>query len=354
MRIFIPRISWIGNWGNYLKSAFGQNNIDIITNKKEFSLNPIIHTFKLQQISKIKIWEEQFCLRNYNEHVLNECIAAKPDVFIVMNESRLYPTTINSIKEKCKCMMVCILADNPWDSSRYIADFPHSLKFFDIIFTGEPTYNINIQRVAPKAKIFLNFGGFDPDYFYPVNEQKLTKAEIEHFKCDVSFTGTSYGPKAEGAYRSDILSYLTDFNLKIWGDSDWPYRFKYLPSLASSYKGERLSYDNLRKLYHLSIINLNIPNPQVYTGFQPRVFEIAACKGFQIADHRSLLREIFSEDELVTFQTIDELREKILFYKNNDLERNRISENLYNKVIKNFTWTAWAEKIMKVILEHGN
>jgi spore maturation protein CgeB len=349
MKIFIPKISWIGNYNQYIQNAFKVNSAEVVTNSNELKSNRLIHLFKLQQITKIRTYEMHYYIKKYNEKVLQECIASKPDIFIIFNECQLIPNTIKAIKEHCRCIMVSIIGDDPWDSIRWNTDFPHSLKYYDIIFNAEPVWNINIKNVAPKAKIYWHYGGFDPEVYFPVDKMVINSAEIENLSCDVSFTGSSYGHKAEGAYRSDILSYLTDFNLKIWGDDDWPYRFKYLPQLKNSYRGTRLSHEKLRKLYTLSKINLNLPAPQIVTSFQPRVFEIAAVKGFQIADNRPLLKKIFSEEELITFDTIDELREKINYYLNHEKERKKIVEKLYKKVAENYTWKKWAEKIINTI-----
>jgi len=349
MKIFLPKISWIGNFDHYFKSAFEGNSIEVVTNNSEFKLNKLIHLFKMQQITKIRTLEMMHYLKKYNKQVLQECLACKPDIFIVFNESRLFPDTIKAIKEQCKCLMVCIIGDDPWDSVRWSADFPHSLKYFEIIFNAEPIWNNNIKKAAPKAKIYWHYGGFDPKTYFPVDEKTISLADTERLSCDISFTGSSYGAKAEGAYRSDILSYLKDFDLKIWGDDNWPYRFKYLPQLKEKYQGTRLPYKDLRKLYTLSKICLNLPAPQLFTTFQPRVFEIAAVKGFQIADNRPLLHKLFTEEELVTFDTIDELVEKINYYLQHENEKKEIAEKLYKKVTENYTWKHWARRIVDTI-----
>ena len=349
MKVFIPMISWVGNFDRYIKSAFAENGAEVSTNKNEFKLNKLMNILKLRQITKLRTLELQYYLKDYNKRVLEDCVANRPDIFLIFNESKLNPHTIKAIKERCKCLMVCILGDDPWDSVRYKADFPHSLKYYDYIFSGDPIWDINIKKVAPNAKIFWHFDGYDPEFYYKIDKNEISDIDRKNFSCEISFTGSSYGTKAEGAYRSDILGNVTEFDLKIWGDDDWPYRFKYLPQLRQKYKGDRLPYDELRILYTLSKINLNLPAPQLYTAFQPRVFEIAAVKGFQIADYRPLLRKLFTEKELVTFDTIGELKEKIKYYLDNNTARMEITDRLHKKVIENYTWKHWAQRILSII-----
>lgn len=209
-------------------------------------------------------------------------------------------------------------------------------------------------RLPPNQKYFGSLEDLTPEYYHVVDNKLLSLDDIKKYSCDLSFTGSSYGNKAEGAYRADILSYLTDYDLKIWGDDNWPYRFQYLPELKNKYQGTRLSYENLRKLYTLSKINMNLPAPQVVTSFQSRVFEIAACKGFQIVDYRPLIDKVFNDDELVTFKTIGELKEKANYYLSHETERMAISEKLYKKVTEKYTWKNWARQILDTIAHPEN
>ena len=79
-------------------------------------------------------------------------------------------------------------------------------------------------------------------------------------------------------------------------------------------------------------------SPQILTAFQPRVFEIAAAKCFQIIDYREDLMLCYNEDEMVTFKTIPELKEKINYFLKNPSEREKIAEKMYLKTIHKHTW----------------
>lgn len=348
MRVFIPQINWIGNLNKYLTAGLEGDKIEVGTNENYSKRNWFIRATRLYHIGRLNQWEYKNYLNKYNEVLLRDCLAFKPDVFLVFNECRVQTEVIKNIKIKTGARMVLVLGDDPWDSSRF-RELPHSLRYFDIIFNAEPSWNVNLKNVAPRSKIFFTLGGFDKEFYHPIKADSLSTEDKKRFACDVSFTGTSYGEKAEGAYRSEILSYLTDFNLKIFGDNNWPYRFRFLPELSDKYKGSRLSYSDLRKLYTLSNVNLNLPNPQAIESFQSRIFEIAAVKGFQITDNRPLVREFFAEKEVVTFDNIDELRDKLQFYLTNEKDRKEITHNLYQKIIDKYTWKNWAATTLKMI-----
>jgi spore maturation protein CgeB len=203
--------------------------------------------------------------------------------------------------------------------------------------------------MAPDSRIEHTLGAFSPEIFRPISFEEISNDDKEIFECDISFTGSAYGEQAEGNYRAGILGSLGEFNVKIWGDMGWRYREKYYPSLGPAYRGNRLSYEQLLKLFRLSKINLNMPSPQILTAFQPRVFEIAAAKGFQIIDFREELLKCYNEDEMVTFATIPELKEKIRYYLINPSERDKIAEKMYLKTIGRHTWHNRIHEYMALI-----
>jgi spore maturation protein CgeB len=291
----------------------------------------------------------KYYVKKYGESVFKQCKSVKPDVVLINNESSISPEYVKRIKDECKSLMVLTLGDDPWDSVRWKCNFPHSLKHFDIIFSADPAWNNNIRKVAPQARIFWHFGGYDPDRFFPTDKSMITEEESSKLGCDLAFTGSSYAEKAEGAYRADLLSYLTMYDLKIWGGDNWEYRFQFNPVLRRCFQGPRLSFEQLRILYGTTKIFLNLPAPQVTFGFQPRVFEIAGCRGFQIADNRLLLRHLFSEDELIVFDTIGELKDKVDYYLRHKAERRQIAERLHDRVKSQYTWNHWAKRIITTI-----
>lgn len=349
MKVFMPHISWEGGFGRYFTEAFKLNDIKYFTNKGRFHRNPLIRLLGLRDIGKVRKAEMKYYVKKYGESVFKQCKSVKPDVVLINNESSISPEYVKRIKDECKSLMVLTLGDDPWDSIRWKCNFPHSLKHFDIIFSADPAWNNNIRKVAPQAKIFWHFGGYDPDRFFPTDKSMITEEESSKLGCDLAFTGSSYAEKAEGAYRADLLSYLTMYDLKIWGGDNWEYRFQFNPELRRCFQGPRLSFEQLRILYGTTKIFLNLPAPQITFGFQPRVFEIAGCKGFQIADNRLLLRHLFSEEELIVFDTIGELKDKVDYYLRHKAERRQIAERLHDRVKSQYTWNHWAKRIITTI-----
>ncbi len=323
----------IDNMEQALKEA-GHEVLSVAFNTKEKQ------TFKnpLNQLKKFNDRSVEKRIQEYNERIKLEAKAFKPDLVFFLNSGKLTPDTVRFFKESLKAQVVCFLPDNPFDSSRskYTA---MNLPWCDDILSCEKEWIRNIRNVSPKARIHKVIVGFNEEHFFEPKADDLSKEDIQKFSCDVSFTGAGYADQAEGAYRSIILYHLNqEYDVKFWSNDNWGFRFKYLNGLSDAYQGKRLSLEDLRKLYLVSGVNLNMPSPQIYSTFQPRVFEVAACGGFQIADYRSDLFEFFSEDELPVFRSIDDLKEKINYYKNNPKEKKASIESLKHKVLIEHTW----------------
>jgi spore maturation protein CgeB len=349
MKVLAVNNFWQGGWMDHVAHGLETTGIELfqIRFKEQRS---ILKTFKLNNIIQINEFLENKSLEFFNSEVISLFDKVKPDIFLTMNQSRIFPETVKHIKQN-NCITVCFVTDHPFDSHRYTY-FPVSLKYFNKLLISDGIWIQNIRNVAPESEIIKipSGGGYNPDIFYPVDESQISDEERKILSCDISFTGESYGILAEGAYRAGILDQLESFNVKIWGDPGWMKRFPWHSNLKRFYKGGRLSYDLLRKLYHLSTININMPSPQIFTGFQPRVFEIAACKGFQITDWREELDRYFNKDELVSFNNIPDLLEKVNFFLKNPEKRASYIEKAYYKVRNNYTWENQLKTLIPQIL----
>lgn len=353
MKILIVKSGWIGGWMDHVISALKKNGHGVTAIEYQRLKSPL-RIIKLHNIVHIRNYLERSSWYVFNKKVKQVFDETKPDIFLTMNESYLLPNTIDYIRAK-NCKTVCFVADNPFDSHRYCY-FPISLQHFDVLLICDRIWIQNIRNVAANSKIIkiVSGGGFNSDIFYPVDESTITEVDQKEFSCDISFTGESYGMNAEGAYRAGILDQLNKYNVKIWGDIGWKIRFPHYENLARFYQGERLPYNDLRKLYKLSTINLNMPSPQILTGFQPRVFEIAACKGFQIVDWREEIEELFSEDELVTFKNINDLLGKADYFIKNPEKRMSYIEKAYKKVWSTYSFDKQINFILSIFIENNS
>jgi len=345
MKILIPAGYYQGGTNYFIGKAFRNlgHDIQFCYRSIEKNHSKLTYKLKIRQFKKFDSYIKKTLEKKFNNLVIKTALEFKPDIFFSLN-CKVFPETMIHLKN-LNIITVSWVADNPFDSTRFTF-FPINLKYYDYLFLGDMIWEQNIRNLAPKSKIFQLVGAYAPDLFKPVT---ISKTDLKRYGCNLAFAGSTYGEKAEGIYRVGILAQIADFDLKIWGGDSWNKHFKYYPRLIKSYQGSRLEFHELNKLYQITKININLPNPQLYTTFQQRVFEIAAAKGFQIVDYRKDIYKYFTKKDIVTFKSIDELKEKIKYFLNKPDKRIQYIENAYQKVKNNHTYEIRMQEMLKKI-----
>lgn len=164
----------------------------------------------------------------------------------------------------------------------------------------------------------------------------LTPEEKKSYEADLSFMGAAY------YNRRKTFPQLLDHDIKIWG-TGWELE----SSLGQRVQNEnkRVSSDETVKIYNAAKIHLNLHSSTFHESINPegdfvnpRTFEIPACCGFQLVDQRSELKDLFRVgEEIITFNSVADLRKKIAYYLEHDEERKTIALNGRTRVLSEHT-----------------
>jgi len=147
--------------------------------------------------------------------------------------------------------------------------------------------------------------GFDPEIFYPTSQYP---------QYDVSFIGSLYG---ERSLYHQMVQFKV-FNNKFGNDH------------------------NL--IVNSSKINLNFAS----SGCSDRVYKILAAKGFLLTNRWPNMDEDFADKkDLVVFEGVQDLKDKIKFYLKHPQLRKHIAEKGY-KTVQKYTVSNWAKKILEI------
>jgi spore maturation protein CgeB len=350
MKVLIPYDIFPGGFLTSIGKAFIELGHDVIEcpRYQPSTVSRIFHRLDHNGILGVKSKIKAYRFHAFNSLLVNLAKSEKVDLFFGMSGGGYHPDTIEKIK-KLGITTITYVADNPCDPRRdkYYA---MSLKYYDIILYADEIWMKILNKLAVNSTKIKFLGGYDPKVFFPEKIEGLNDTLIEKLSHDIVFTGGSYKESAEGSYRAGILGQLVEdkYDVKIWGDRGWLYRTQFYPSLSNRINTNRLPYNELRYLFQLSKVYLNMPSPQIFTSFQPRVFEIAASKGFQIIDHSDELEDIFG-DSYVSFKDYNDLKDKLDYFLKRDDERNEIAEKMYRLVINGFTWSNQLRMMLKQI-----
>lgn len=159
---------------------------------------------------------------------------------------------------------------------------------------------------------------------------ELSGADRRKYGCDLSSACNMY------YYRARILEMFVDYDLKLWG-SGFPFWLK--SPLRARYTNHFVAELEKSKAFNAAKIVLNTMFPTEIEGVNCRLFEAAGCGGFQIADWKPALPQLFEpEREIVTFRSREELREKVDYYLVHPEERQVIADRAYARAHREHTY----------------
>jgi spore maturation protein CgeB len=264
-----------------------------------------------------------------SETLMARCEAFNPDLVFALAQS---PVTLNCLEElKGREITTAYWFVEDYRVMDYWEAIAPHYDFFFTIQRGE--FIDRLAKAGVRNAHYLPMAAF-PDIH---RNEHLSGEELDYYGSDISFLGAGY------YNRRHFFKGLLDFDFKIWGN-EWPhdsYLTKYLQR-----NGERIETDDAVKVFNASKININLHSSTHHRGINPfgdfvnpRTFEIASCGGFQLVDRREEIGDLFEVGkEIILFDDIDDLRNKISHYLKHPDDRRRIAEKARQKIMKEHTY----------------
>ncbi|NUM53201.1 MAG: glycosyltransferase [Candidatus Hydrogenedentes bacterium] len=264
-----------------------------------------------------------------------------PNVCIVMAQAPVSPAFPLRLKKE-KIVSAFWFVEN-W---RHMPYWRHICAHYDSFFHIQPgEFEKKLEEAGCTNHAFVQ-SACDPEVHKPV---KLSKEELAEYGCEISFAGAGY------YNRNQFLAGLTDYQLKIWG-TEWHAR-ELQPFLCRPEK--RFTADEFAKIVAGAAVNLNLHSSATHSGvdprcdaINPRVFEIAACGGFQLCDPCKGLDRFFDpQSELPTYRDLPECRRLIDRYLPDDSERKAIAARARERALREHTYAHRAQQMLDFVVE---
>lgn len=147
--------------------------------------------------------------------------------------------------------------------------------------------------------------------------------------------------------RLERVAALCQAGVKVFGDPAWA---DYLPDPAA-YGGSINYHRELPGFYQCVAANLNVTSLQMKNGLNQRVFDVPAAGGFLLTDYKEALWEMFEPDEVVTFRTIEEARDKLAYYLKYPETRRQAATRARERVISQHTYAHRLQVIARKMTE---
>jgi spore maturation protein CgeB len=288
-----------------------------------------------------------------NRRILEAINDWRPDVLlsILCWGEPITDELFDQMPKKSLPIKIAWLMDDPFQHDGSLAGIAPC---YDLVYVVDGSWIEPIQLFTGRAAVELPCGA-DLQAYHPVAAEALAS----DWRCGVVFVGSSYRGHIVGKLRNSLLKQVTDLKLHIYGDEGW--RCDELPSaggfeLAACYRGGELSSEEANLAYNGADIALNIHHPQFRMGTSLRTFAISAAGAFQLVDWRPGLDRFFVlDEEIVTYRTPEDLREKATYYLANEVARRRIARAGYERVRREHTYARrLAQMLRDVELTPGN
>ena len=264
---------------------------------------------------------------------MGEMAAAKatefqPDLILALAQAPLTPEAI----QKLRALKVPVVF---WfvEDFRTLPYWNEVVTSYDHIFTFQDGEFHDLLRSKGVRDCY-----YLPQACFPDIHKRLplTEEEMTSYGVDVSFMGAAYHNRVQSFPR------LMNLDFKIWG-TEWNLETP-LGRLVQN-NNKRLSSEEIVKIYNAAKINLNLHSSTYHYGIHPdgdfvnpRTFEISACQGFQLVDSRKDLSRMFKVgEEIIAFDTLDQMQDQINYYLSRPEERNAITLKSYQRVVEEHT-----------------
>ena len=256
------------------------------------------------------------------ERIKKEC-EQKIDLIICTNDY-FYPEQVAALKNYYKCKIIMWYPDA-------IVNLRKSLFLagdYDYVFFKEPYYVKLLQQEYNLKNIFYLPECFNP-LVHKIPENKPN--DLDKLVSDITTAGNLH------PYRVKFFEGLQGYNIKIWGNPAPEWLDTKL--INKYFQNHYVTNEEKAIVFHYSKIVINNLHPGEIWGINVRAFEIAGCGGFQLISWRPGLNQLFKEgEEIISFKSFNEMKEKIDYYLKNENERIRITENAFKRATLDHTY----------------
>lgn len=322
------------NFNHSISNAFKELSYDT----KIVSYDEPIHPFTIKNAilhktlpNKESIKKESRLL--FNQFICKEYNSFTPDIVFIYNGDILEIETIVHFKKRSKVAIWLLDALYRHPQVEALAQFTSAFFCFekDDVLSLD-TKGIN-SYFLPQA--------CDTTIYFPLSIPK---------DIDILFVGTLYQYPKRIEFLKKIVSHYKNYNIQIYGiykpiyknPIKWLFREK-----RKIFKNKNVTPSEVNILYNRAKICINIHHEQSKNGANPKVFEIAGSKSFQITDWNPFLEKAFPHGQIALYHSDNELLSMIDYFLKKDTSK--FAEKSYLNVLSNHTFTNRIKTVIDIL-----
>lgn len=285
---------------------------------------------KVLQQSQLRFSRLHFTL--FNRRVRRAARESRPDlVFITGSNWYVSPETIGWLRRRGARVVL-----NEQHLQVFRPYQAEALPLYDHVFTQDSALASILQAASPARAVSVLGPACDPEEHRPL---ELSAEDRAAYGAEVCYLGYAY------PHRMAMFEGLTGLDVRLWG-MGWDRS----PVLAPFFRREAVHGLKKTRIYNATLVNLNIQS-HLYQldGVTCRPFEVAACGGFCLCDGRRDLARFFTEQEVVTFDSPEDLRAKVLYYLAHEDERRELARRARERALREHTYQHRVRQVLDSI-----
>ena len=279
----------------------------------------------------------------FNRELIHAANKLRPDIIFVDKGLLVYPETLSILSRTAwRSLLVHYSPDDQFNPSNSSRNYRAGIALYDVHITTKIPNLIELKSSGARVTMLMK-NGFNPRVHRPIPHSSEL---AQKYGADISFVGAFEDQRAASIHSLESLGLKT----RIWGPGwkKWPY------SITSGVKIEQKSVwgeDYVAIVNHtkINLCFLRKVNRDVTTS---RSVEIPACCAFMLAERTNEHLEMFEEGKQAEFfSSVDELKEKALFYLRNDIARVAIAKQGLKRAQQEFSYDRILKDIFNKLCE---
>jgi|LakMenEpi03Aug12_release.lakeMendotaPanAssembly.Ray.scaffolds.fasta_scaffold60002_3 spore maturation protein CgeB len=286
-----------------------------------FKPNHLLESFLIRWNKSPLSSRIEFC----TQEILSKCKELKIELIINLAENFLSGDFLRQVKSLPAAPQIVYHSHDNNFSSGILkpSDFFETLKLYDSVFTTK-SQNLQRYRMLGQSFSFYIPSAFEPRFHRPIPQ---TESKFKGNQFPITFIGT-YDKS-----RDKFLNALDWDNLHVWGDC-WT-KFRGYSKHKDHIIPKAIYHPDFADILSHSEITLGLLREEAEDRHTQRTFEIPACGAFQIAPRNDEILSFFKEDkEIVCFDSIEEMKDKISYYLKHPTQRAQIAKEGYERVLR--------------------
>ncbi|MCK0471935.1 glycosyltransferase [Alkalihalobacillus sp. APA_J-10(15)] len=296
------------------------------------NLDPnIVNGFKeIERLKRVEPFHFFYSMLSKNDDVQYQIKQNKPDVVLVLK--RQLPADWIQSFNKHRIPIGLWVVDDPYLIKKHVLRGYH----YDFILTQE----IN-------APAFYEKRGMRAFYLpLAVNTSTYFPQEVESdYQSDICFVGSGMANRIRLLHQ--LGNCFVHETIRIIGR--WWEPLQNQLGRNHFILNKPISAEEASKYYNGAKIVLNMHrnpydskhNPSRIQAATPnnRTFDIAACSAFQLTSYRKAISDFYQKDEIIEYQSVDDLVKKVEYYLVQSHERREIAKRAYKRTMNAHTYS---------------